>query len=37
MRLNTLSPAPGRVHAKKRVGRGMVAAWVKLQVVDTKV
>lgn len=23
MRLNTLSPAPGRVHAKKRVGRGI--------------
>jgi|SRR5690606_17098709 large subunit ribosomal protein L15 len=23
MRLNTLSPAPGRVHEKKRVGRGI--------------
>lgn len=23
MRLNTLSPAPGRIHAKKRVGRGI--------------
>ncbi len=23
MRLNTLSPAPGRVHSKKRVGRGI--------------
>ena len=23
MRLNTLSPAPGRTHAKKRVGRGI--------------
>jgi large subunit ribosomal protein L15 len=23
MRLNTLSPAPGRVHARKRVGRGI--------------
>lgn len=23
MRLNTLSPAPGRVSAKKRVGRGI--------------
>lgn len=23
MRLNTLSPAPGRIHSKKRVGRGI--------------
>ena len=23
MRLNTLSPAPGRIHAAKRVGRGI--------------
>lgn len=23
MRLNTLSPAPGRIHAEKRVGRGI--------------
>lgn len=23
MRLNTLSPAPGRIHTKKRVGRGI--------------
>jgi len=23
MRLNTLSPAPGRIHAQKRVGRGI--------------
>ncbi len=29
MRLNTLSPAPGRVHAKKRVGRGIGSGFGK--------
>ena len=29
MRLNTLSPAPGRTHAAKRVGRGIGSGWGK--------
>ena len=29
MRLNTLSPAPGSTHSKKRVGRGIGSGWGK--------
>ena len=29
MRLNSLSPVPGSVHAKKRVGRGIGSGWGK--------